>query len=562
MTDINVFISSSWTDSRVRKSLMRKLKDINYTPHWDKEFGGYNQEAVRIMDESDVVVVHLCAESINSRGVQEELIRAHHQYAFIYAIVESSVLTSLPWFLDSDPDLRYDSGLGLGNAIDQLIRKIGDDRDTILSRKTHLEIRSQHQYFHEISTKRNPLSPEVMSQSELAYAIVRDTNNELESITRDSYKVKIGKSHHFLVRAKPVFENATQVYAVSIDSVSMFWVSPYTPHQKLSRDFLQIQPNNTVRLFVFQDPNSAHNYATILNSHARKYGARGRVFLCSLCSYKELMIECEDESKWLENDFAVLDYSASKSYLAKLDSTSFEVERIRESQLANTVKGIFSELNELQPGQTNERYNIMRWEVDLQKEKIQWVEKLRSLFTEKERDVLHLVFFTEKALSGGNSKADLRKKIQDVKHLIDEFKEGGIGHIKCKDVWLGESHVTAANDFKTNGRIINHESKQFPYLLFMRFADVLSLEAWYRHDKHSDARRRLFESFNPEIAHLFERIDAIAAENPDDTQVSTIYGEIEGCVSEYMGRRDYREDETLMDMVNKRPFRPRISLLS
>jgi hypothetical protein len=72
----------------------------------------------------------------------------------------------------------------------------------------------------------------------------------------------------------------------------------------------------------------------------------------------------------------------------------------------------------------------------------------------------------------------------------------------------------------------------------------------------------MFESFNPEIAHLFERIDAIAAENPDDTQVSTIYGQIEGCVSEYMGRRDYREDETLMDMVNKRPFRPRIPLLS
>jgi hypothetical protein len=92
----------------------------------------------------------------------------------------------------------------------------------------------------------------------------------------------------------------------------------------------------------------------------------------------------------------------------------------------------------------------------------------------------------------------------------------------------------------------------------MRFANKTSLDGWYKLDKHSEVRRKLFESFNPEIAALFAKIDEMAKASPNDVSISTVYDQIEEYASNYMGRRDYREDETIIDIVEKKPFRPKI----
>jgi hypothetical protein len=446
------------------------------------------------------------------------------------------------------------------------------DEQYILSYRVHHEIRRQYYHVNSLLERKVFESPEGKYLNQLSQVILQNVNNELSSLVNENYESIVSEGTNFLMRAKPVFENASQIYAISIDSVSLFWVSRDNVSQKRARDYLKTQPNNTIRLFVFSNPDSAHNYVTVLNTHAREYGIVGRVFLCSLQAYKNLVNEFSDsdfpEDKWFRNDFAVLEYSDNQNkrttiYKATLDGIFFKSKRSKGGfppvETAE-VKRIFAELSRLEPGEIDPTYKIMRWDIDLQSDKGKWATKLHEIFSDRESDIVHLVFFAEHAFQDINAKQDLRNKIRDVKFILDEIREDDSHHISCKDVWFGKYHISPANDPKTNGRIRNVESRKFPYLLCMRFANKTSLDGWYKLDKHSEVRRKLFESFNPEIAALFSKIDEIAKANPNDVSISTIYDQIEEHASNYMGRRDYKEDETMIDIVSKKPFSPKIKV--
>jgi TIR domain len=572
-----VFISYSWKNLVTRKYLAGELEKANYELLWDEKnipLGDHiGKGIVNMIEQSDVVVVLLTPESVESRFVIEELGRAHHQHSTIYPIVHESIATKLPWFIDTNSNLRYTEDEELPDCINKLIKALEENRDYIKFRqKIHHEIRQQYHYVNTLTQRKKFESPEGKYLNQLAWSTLQNVNNELSSMVKENYSSKIGKGSNFLMRAKPVFENASQIYAVSLDVISSFWVSHNISNQKLARDYLITQPNNTVRLFVFSNPDNAHNYVTVLNAHARKYGQNGRVFICSFDAYENLIDEfaksdTAKQSMLLKTDFAILEYSNNAEnsisiYKATLDNHFFTVVKNPDSEplpLDTTdVKKIFAELSTLQPGQIDSDYRVMRWEIDLQNKKKQWADSLVEIFKDRESDVIHLVFFARHAFQDSTAKENLRIKIRDVKSILEELREDKNHHIQCKDVWFGEYHVAAANDARTNGLIYNGESQQFPYLLMMRFTNKASLASWYRFDKHSDLRRKLFELFNSQIADLFTQIDEIARLNPHDVHISNIYSEIERCASDYMGRRDYQEDETITDIVERTPFRPKI----
>ena len=319
---------------------MRKLKEANYEPLWDDnciQLGDHiNYGIIRMLEESDVVVTCLTNESVESKAVFEELTRAHHQHSRIYAIAENSIVDKIPWFIQTDSQGRYDTDAELLISIDKLVNSIRQDKDYILSHRLHHEIRQQYHHVNSLLERRVFESPEGKYLNELSLAILQNVNNELYSLVNENYESIVSEGTNYLMRAKPVFENASQVYAVSIDLVSSFWVSRDILSQKRARDYLKTQPNNTIRLFVFSNPDSAHNYVTVLNIHARQYGAEGRVFLCSMQAYKNLVNEFSDSSppqdKWFSNDFAVLEYSDNEGkrtsiFKATLDGIFFKSKR-------------------------------------------------------------------------------------------------------------------------------------------------------------------------------------------------------------------------------------------
>jgi hypothetical protein len=559
-----------------RDKLVSRLKSSGFSPIWDQNnipLGDHLHHGIlKLIEDSDVVVALLTQESVESKAVLEELVRAHNQHTRIYSIVEISAVTKLPWFLDSDIQLRYSSEEDLIGCIEKLLLMLARDLDFICADNLHKAIFQQHHHITHLLTRKRFISPEGRFLHDLSLAVVQNLNHELSSLVNENYECIVSEGSNFLIRAKPVFENASEIYAISNDSVSSFWVSRNILNQRLARDYLRTQPSHTIRLFVFENAESAHNYCTILNTHARVYGEVGRVYICSTESYKHIVDEFSDsdeKDKWFRSsDFAILRYSDSdgnhtSTYRATLDGKHFKVKRSSRGGgfppvESSEVQRFFSEINGLETGEIDSTYNVLRWQIDLHKQKEIWSQKLFDLFVNRECDVIHLVFFADHAFRNNEDKEQLRQKIKDVKAILDDLKDETSHTIHCKDVWFGEYHVAAANDSRTNGRIRNAESRDFPYLLFMRFANTKSLEQWYMDDKHSVVRRRLFESFNPEITSLFAKIDEISAANPSDVSMSTIYDTIEEKASTYMGRRDYKESKTVIDIVEKTPFRPKL----
>ncbi len=92
----------------------------------------------------------------------------------------------------------------------------------------------------------------------------------------------------------------------------------------------------------------------------------------------------------------------------------------------------------------------------------------------------------------------------------------------------------------------------------MRFENRESLRQWYEHDEHSAIRRKIFETLDPLFEGLFAEIDRIVRDSPTEVQVSQLYENIETHAKDFMGRRDYCDTETLLDIVRTKPFRPKI----
>lgn len=572
---MKVFISYSWQNMLIRDRLISSLMNHNFDPIWDQKClspGDHLHHGIlKMIEDADIVVACLTQQSSDSKAVLEELTRAHNQYIKIYPIVEITAVSKLPWFLDSDVQLRYRSEQELIECINRLMHILAQDSDFIESNKLHQAIYQQHHYLSHFLNRKKDRSSEGSFLLGLSQAIIHNLSHELSSLSNENYESIVSEGSNFLIRAKPVFENASDIYAISNDSVSSFWVSRNVFNQRLARDYLSTQPPHTNRLFVFDDPDSAHHYCTILNSHARVYGSEGRVYLCSTESYKRIVDEfsdSEDKDKWFRSsDFAILRYINERSqlvstYRASLDGKHFKIKRSSRGGFppveSSEVQRFFSELHHLAPGEIDSNFKVLRWKIDLHKQQKAWSDALYNLFVNRECDVVHLVFFTDHAFRSNDDREQLRQKIKEVKSVLDDLRDETSHTIRCKDVWFGEFHVSAANDSRTNGRIKNAESRQFPYLLFMRFANTKSLEQWYKDEKHSDARRALFESFNPEITSLFAKIDEISAANPSDVNMSTIYDSIEEEAANYIGRRDYKESQTISDIVEKTPFRPKI----
>lgn len=170
-----------------------------------------------------------------------------------------------------------------------------------------------------------------------------------------------------------------------------------------------------------------------------------------------------------------------------------------------------------------------------------------------------MVFFTERALGDGR-KAALREKILAVKHVLEDIRKDSSGGIRVKDVWFGEYNRVQAFDFSTSGRIKNDEAAEFPYVLLMRFDDRESLEAWYRLDLHSHLREQIYRLCDERFVELFDKIAAIRRENPNDVSIASTYEmDIEAHALEFLGRRDYCEADNIAEIVQRRPFRPKIT---
>lgn len=518
-----------------------------------------------LLDWADVVVSLIDQNSINSKAVLEELTRAHDRYLRIIPIVQDQLLPELPWFLTVPRLLTYSADQDLQLKFASLCQELDKARDDLIRDRLHKKTRKQHELLPTVRRLDEVPAGELALKLELSSAIIENCNEELDGLQDGRFEASVSLGANFLLRANPVFRNAAQILATSLDSVSTFWTSPDIGDQDTAIDYLLSHPARTRRLFVFSTPDVAHHYSTVLNFHHLRYGSTGGVYLCSEESYRKALqpaLLARDGSEILDRDFALLDYEGdgrTNTMSASLDGQAFSLSRSWKRELGispDYLRKFFDDLSGLSHGdiwEPRDECQVMRWRHNIHLDSPQeWSDCLRGLFTERMADSYHLVFFSQEAFS-----ESLSKKVMAIKHKLERLTERDRRSMKLKDLWVGQTHAVDARDHTYRGRILNMQSDQYPIVLMMRFDDAESLKHWYELNHHAPIRREIFEEFDVEIRELYRQIDVILARNPRSLEIADLYERIETKAGNFMHRRDYVDSQLFEDIVRLKPWRPK-----
>jgi hypothetical protein len=552
-----IYLSASWDAhdlGGVVENIFRDWRNVVTPDIGDRVGDDLSHSGIEKLSASCALIVLLTKKTLQTPVVREELARMHALGGLICAIAEQGV-TNLPWYVRP---LMYANDLKDGTitkALNCVADEIEDEKlsvyDAVLLARTHI------QAIHQIWRREIPDTSMRRWQQLLAYEVIRGTAQELESLNTQRYSAYIRRGHNFMTRARPVFECADRVFAVSVDNVSQFWVSLDRADQRVAESYIRAQPPNTHRLFVFDSPESAHNHTTIMNIHVRRYGDTGGVYLCSRKDYDQLLYATGVPGG--QHDFAALEYSdcdrGVTTFVATLDADKFSINKEPTQELSKQMdefKLVLGGFSSLTAGEVDNDSNVMRWSVDMQEKRDIWAKKLKQLFGARKRDVFHMVSISAKALRTPEKREEVVQLVHAIRDMLGRLPSRVERKIRLKDFWVGEalSVRQAARDGATGGRIVNDGALREPLMLWMRFDSEEDLQAWYADEEHSAARRNLYLAFDEEIEQLLSTVSPVRSGG------EALYAKIESIAAKYLVRRDYVESDTIDDIVRRRPFRP------
>ncbi|MEI9947715.1 MAG: SIR2 family protein [Pseudomonadota bacterium] len=551
-----VFISRSWQERAARELVVKKLLSTGCAVlNRQRETGNIkelNKQILVAMDQAHVIVALLSKQTLALPAVHEELIRAHSQHMRICALVDRAAEGELPWFVHTVAE--YGEGENFDDVLDRLVAEMLNQ--PLSDYETVALARQQFHELYRVWKRERRGASSRRWQLDLAHNVIQNALAELTSLNTHQFSSVVGGAHNFLMRAMPIFENADNVYAASVDSVSAFWVSPERGDQRVARQYWRVQPAKTQRLFVFRSPENAHEYVHILNAHARRYGDVGRVYLCSAFAYRQIL-DLIDAGPG-DQDFAVLEYrnpgGDTSAFKASLEAGKFTLTRDPGSsvlRLMEDFKQFFLGLEELPPGEISDQVGVMRWEVDLQSTPDKWASRLKRIFGSNQPDVLHMVFVSRTVIKRSvGVRERLTEVMRELRALLADVRTKR-DKILLKEFWIGEGLGVAAHDPITNGRIETDDSDSFPCVFLMRFEDADSLKRWYEDPRHAAVRRRLYELLDDRMPQMFLKMDA-----SEGREREQLYAEIERLAAAYLRRRDYVEADTMDDIVRRPSFRP------
>ncbi len=552
-----LYIGASWGEHQLNQCVDRIFKDwrnVEMPDAADRVGDDLSHSAIEKLSASCVLITLLTKVTLQTSIVREELARMHALGGRIIAVAEQGI-TRLPWYVRP---LFYVNDLAdatVRTALNRVVEEIeGEDLsvyDAVLLARTHI------QAVHQIWRREIPDTSVRRWQQMLAEEVIQGAAQELESLNTQKYNAYIRRGHNFMMRARPVFECADRVFAVSVDNVSQFWVSLDRAEQRVAESYIRAQPRNTHRLFVFDSPESAHNHATIMNIHVRRYGDTGGVYLCSRRDYDRLLYATGVPGG--QHDFAALEYSGSDSvvttFVATLDADRFSINKEPTQALAKQMdefKQTLEGFGTLDGGEIDDHHNVMRWSIDMQKHEDEWANKLKQLFGARKPDVFHMVSLSERALQEPEKRREVVRLVHAVRDMLVRLPSRSEKKIHLKDFWVGEALGVrkAARDAATGGKIANDGAIKEPLILWMRFDSEEDLHAWYSDEEHSVVRRNLYQAFDEEIKEL------VSAGFTGRGGSEALYAKIENIAAKYLVRRDYVESDTIDDIVRRRPFRP------
>ena len=306
MEKLNVFISYSWKQKLERSVLVSCLKDstlLRIIVDIDRinTADPIHPRISQLIDEADVVVCLITQDSLLSTEVREELVRAHERGKVIVPVVRPDLDQSrLPHFLRDLNCISYSN-----DSFEETARQV---------RSKLLDIQPQPHLSKDLQKiKSAVLTNEIVPRfkAEIIGRVLRNALDEIRYLSSDVFRFDIGVERNFLFRAEPLFQNASEIDAISLSSVSSFWLDPLA--QALARQYTKSQPSATRRLFVLDSEKEFDQYIAIFNLHYETYGKDGGVLITSMNGYSELLNEivpsAASQQKYMSHDFGILRFA-------------------------------------------------------------------------------------------------------------------------------------------------------------------------------------------------------------------------------------------------------------
>jgi TIR domain len=423
------------------------------------------------------------------------------------------------------------------------------------------------------------LPPRQPFQYELIQNILKDVRSEIKSIPNMTYNHDISLGRSFVIRAAAIFRPAKQVWAVSLDSASSFWLSENT--KKLALEYTEVQPKTTYRLFVFSSPMALLAHRWVLCEHFRQYGGNGRVLMTSRDHWKSYLEDnChgEDFVPSLSEDFGILYYKLNDTPLmARLSRENLSFEECASMEFARTIERDFAgdittdahsdgDTHVIRTTNDQRSFWVWRHEYGNMSNSTPWHRCVSDMFDEDvdfsptyNSSVMHKVFFAPdsarlasrplESRAHGDFQEFMKKVINDLLKLESSKNEKLV-----QSIWFGlavpEADVEANDPIHQNRLLI--DPSVWKYCLSMSFRNQAELKEFYENTQHSKIRRRIYEFLDPSVAALYSTI----AKPPDpDSRVGEA---IERIMRRYMVRMDYivPNPYVVYDAINAPSFGP------
>jgi len=556
---IKVFISYKWeTDQNLRAAVsayLEQLKnvevivDVTAIRPSDNIYEVISEK----IDECDCVLVSVNSLT-TSNEVVSELIRAHERSKTIFLMQnrEGPPISIPPYlyFLNNSLQFKYSN-------IDELNRQLKDYFES----KCEADFELIPLELKRIKNSIKDLRTLQKFRSDLIKRILNEACKEIKEVREQEqeYKIDVGIEKNFLVRARCIFENAAEVYAISIESVSTFWTD--SKNKLLAENYIAQQPKNTIRLFVFSSFRTASKYRYILQASHNSYGKDGRVFMCSLHSYINLLEKFSDGSsgsvkKYLEQDFGILFYNSNfeESHIeALLDHSELRFKKIDlDAPDKINYKEIISYFKKMEyldfesifeDQSEDKKIYIKRWNPKGLEFEDLLKKDLKKIFPEERSgDAYHLIFFKNK-----NKNNNLESKILEVKNFLNYYKKD----LGFNFIWFGKkTDPIPVSDFSYGELKLNFE---FDYLLMMKFDSYNDLRTYYSNQRHSHIRKNFYSNFNEGLSILYQYLETLKESDPN--KVVPIFEQvIEEIVSNYMVRYDFVDKEDIDSIIKEPPY--------
>lgn len=358
--------------------------------------------------------------------------------------------------------------------------------------------------------KITPVSPPQRRQLQATHQFQREMIDDLEHLHEERIKQICGLEYHermawendFLIRVGALYEGAVSVYAVTLSSVSDFWVSE--PDRLLIRRYLEKHKHKNIhRLFVFDSPYDLMRYGTVLANNYQSYGATGGVYVTSRHCYLETLLpmfcSLQKRDKFLQKDLGV--WESEISVLAELEGTQLDFRQINEDQCdvidVRAFKTIFDA----------GRDGVTKWSGSSRPENI-----AKDIFPPEDLpfvgSVYHLVFMNHPKESVID---EIASKIVELDEIEAEAIKKGIAiSFSMGGPWWGRNLQTISGPFEFSDGKYRGKLKcddEYQCMLLIMLPSISDLREWYEYDKHSDIRKEVYIKLMSSLAKLFKVID-------------------------------------------------------